>query len=155
MDMLINLSRLPVPEVQMLQVPDKGITIRRAMAYERRKVCQWVADQFGAGWADECTVAFGRQPIGCYIAVQAKQVCGFCCLETTARNFIGPIGVAESIRGNGVGRMLLLTGLMEMRYNGYAYAVAGHVGAPVFFEKVASAVPIDSTDGGAYPEPLG
>jgi hypothetical protein len=97
MDMLIDLSCLPAIEtLQDLVIPN-GVQIRRAMAYERRKVCRWVESTFSPGWADECTVAFGRQPIGCYIAIDSNRLCGFCCLETTHLNFVGPIGVSESV----------------------------------------------------------
>jgi hypothetical protein len=154
MDMLIRLSRLPTIETLPDQVIPRGIEVRRAMAYERRKVCQWVETTFGQGWADECAVAFGRQPIGCYLAIQSNRLCGFCCLETTHLNFIGPIGVSESLRAKGAGRLLLLNCLLEMRLKGYAYAIAGNVGSPRFFERVAAAVEITGDPKGAYPAPL-
>ena len=154
MDMLINLYRLPAINTLTDQMNPKGINVRRAMAYERGKVCQWVETTFGSGWADECAVAFMRQPIGCYLAIQSNQVCGFCCLETTHLNFVGPIGVLESQRAKGVGRLLLLNCLLEMRMKGYAYAVAGDVGAPLFFERVAAAEAIAGDLKGVYPEPL-
>ena len=142
MDMLISLTQLPAMEPSSMHAARAGITVRRAMAFERHNVIQWVAENFSSGWVDECKVAFGRQPIGCHIAIKANKICGFCCVETTCLNFVGPIGVAESIRAKEIGRLLLVSCLQEMRTKGYAYAVAGDVGAQRFFERSVGAVPI-------------
>lgn len=61
----------------------------------------------------------------------------------------GPIGVAEHVRGNGVGAALLLACLHDMRTTGYAYAVVGAVGAPEFFCRIAGATEIEGSTAGA------
>jgi GNAT superfamily N-acetyltransferase len=155
MDMLFQLSRLPSPDEFLKRLSAEGITIRRAMAYERHQVMRWVEATFGSKWSAECAVAFGHQPIGCWFAVHARRLCGFCCSESTYLNFLGPIGVADPFQKKGVGRALVLSVLTEMRFRGYAYAIVGDVGAPDFFTRAAGAVEVPGSSAGAsYPEKL-
>lgn len=153
-DMLIKLYTLPTADQWMPPLMRQGIIVRRAMPYERRKVLEWVETTFNKGWADECRLAFGRQPINCLVAVRDRAVCGFCCLDVTFRNFVGPIGVSRKCRGQGVGRALLLSCLNLMRGNGYAYAVVGDVGEPAFFQRVAGATEILESTPGPYPQKI-
>ncbi len=150
MDMLIKLYELPTLESAASSLESSGIKVRRAMAYERRGIIAWVESQFNAMWADECCVAFGRQPIGCFIAQGQEGVVGFCCLHSTYRNFIGPVGIAEKWRGLGIGRYLVLSALWQMRFDGYAYAVVGDVGQPDFSKRTAHAVDIPGSTPGPY-----
>jgi GNAT superfamily N-acetyltransferase len=151
MDMLIKLYDLAPLESSLHRLADERIDIRRAMSYERTQVVRWVHNVFGQGWSDECAIAFGKYPADCFIAVNEREVCGFCCLNTTFLNFIGPIGVANAFRHRGVGRGLILAALHALRTQGYAYAVVGDVGAPEFFKSSAGAVEIKDSTPGAYP----
>jgi GNAT superfamily N-acetyltransferase len=155
MDMLIKLYDLPSVEPCLGQLAHQGIAVRQAMAYERLAVVQWVEQTFNAGWAAESATAFAGGPAACFIAVQAHKVCGFCCWNTTFRNFIGPVGVSRPFRNKGVGRGLVLAALHAMRHSGNAYAVAGDVGAPEFFKAVAGALEIPDSTPGPYPARLG
>ena len=153
-DLLVALYRLPQVEPCLLELEQRGVVIRRAMAYEREKAIGWVSDTFGHLWAGECATAFGRQPIGCYLAVNADRIVGFSCLDTTFKNFIGPIGVSENHRAAGIGKALLLACLKEMELSGYAYAIVGDAGEPGFFEKAAGAFVVDGSTPGPYPPRL-
>lgn len=153
-DLLVALYRLPDVEFHLQELERKGVLIRRAMAYERHMVIGWVGRTFGALWADECATAFGRQPIGCLLAANAGRIVGFSCLDTTFKNFVGPIGVDPDHRVLGVGRALLLTCLAEMKMAGYAYAIVGDAGEPGFFKRVAGAFEIERSSPGAYPPKL-
>lgn len=155
MDMLIKLYNL-APSTQLLErLASQGIVVRRAMSYECSKIVGWVQSSFIPGWADEVRVAFGHCPVGCYIAVDHGSVCGFCCLNTTYQNFIGPIGVDQKARRRGVGRGLLLSALGELTSSGYAYAIVGDAGQPDFFKAAAGAVEISDSSPGPYPAKLG
>lgn len=154
MDMLIKLYDLPDREAYAKSLRRQHIRIRRAMPYERRRVVDWVHENFNPMWADECTVAFGRQPIGCYIAVEGDAICGFCCVDVTYRNFVGPIGIAPHVRSKGIGGYLLLTAAEEIYKAGYAYAIVGDAGSPGFFKKVANAMEIPDSTPGPYPPKL-
>ena len=154
MDMLIKLYALPSRGVFTGTLQRQNIIIRRAMAYERRIVSEWVRQNFNTLWAEECAVAFGHRPIGCHIAVKDDILCGFCCQNVTYRNFIGPIGVAPRFQSKGIGRSLLLTSAEDMHHNGFAYAVIGDAGEPAFFKRVAKAMEIAGSTPGPYPPRL-
>jgi predicted N-acetyltransferase YhbS len=62
----------------------------------------------------------------------------------------GPFGVLESVRGQGVGRALLLSALNAMATIGYAYAVIGDPSTPDFYQRVVPAVEIPDSVPGVY-----
>jgi ribosomal protein S18 acetylase RimI-like enzyme len=126
------------------------LTLRKPLGSEHARVLAWVSEAFSPGWASEAGVALGNRPATLFIAQHGEDLQGFCCYDATARGFVGPIGVAESARGRGVGAALLLACLHDMRAMGYGYAVAGHVGAPDFFRKVAGAIEIPDSTPGIY-----
>ena len=79
-----------------------------------------------------------------------RELIGFACHDCTRRNFFGPSGVAESARGLGAGRALLLASLHAMREAGYAYAIIGGVGPEDFYRRTVGAVPIEGSPPGIY-----
>ena len=155
MDLLIKLYDLPPAAPLLDELAKEGVVIRRAMSYEQRKIVRWVEDNFNTRWADEVAAGFGHIPVGCYLAVQDHSISGFCCLNTTFRNFIGPIGVMEKVRRRGVGRGLLIAALNDLRSSGYAYAIVGDAGQPGFFKTAAGAFEIPDSSPGPYPAGIG
>ena len=153
-DMLIKLYDLPSIEEALAGLGREGISIRRAMAYEQSKIHAWIKNAFNLQWADECNAAFGRQPIGCFLALKEAAICGFCCIDCTFRNFLGPIGISPEFRSKRVGQALLLVSLGAMQALGYAYAIVGNAGEPGFFQKVAGAREIPASTPGPYPPRL-
>ena len=95
MDMLVRLYDLPDIEEDLRKLEREGFLIRRPGAYERHLVADWVGRNFSPKWVSEAKVAFGRQPISCYIATREKKILGFACYDVTARGFLGPMGVAD------------------------------------------------------------
>jgi GNAT superfamily N-acetyltransferase len=148
-DMLVNLLKLdsPQPLIDRLRATHQ-IIVRRANDWEVSRVREF-AGKWAITWADEATVAFSRQPVSAFIAIHGGEVAGFCCYECTRRNYLGPMGVAESVRGKGVGKALLLASLLSMREGlGYAYAIIGGVGPVEFYAKACGAVVIEGSDRG-------
>ena len=122
--------------------------LRRAMAYEKHQIVNWVREHFSMGWASECDVAFANRPISCHIATESGIILGFACYDSTSRGMFGPIGVVESARGQGIGRSLLLSSLYSMVTAGYAYAVIGGAGSVEFYQRVVNVIEIpDSSPG--------
>lgn len=149
MDMLIKLyAVLSGPPV----VP--GAAPRKPLGAEHGPLIHWVKTHFSPSWASEAAAALSNRPITLFIAQQGNDIQGFCCYDATARGFVGPIGVADSARSQGIGAALLLACLHDMRTMGYGYAIAGHVGAPEFFRRVAGAIEIPDSTPGLYAQLL-
>jgi GNAT superfamily N-acetyltransferase len=154
-DLLIKLYDLPESSRFLERVVGQGITVRRARAYEKTRVVDWVRTHFGQGWADECGVAYTHQPISCFIATSGKQMAGFACYDCTCKGFFGPTGVYESCRRKGIGAALLMRTLYAMAESGYAYAVVGDGGAAeAFYTRAVEVQPISGSTPGFYANPL-
>lgn len=148
-DMLVRLYELPDfidPCVDM----DKEIKIKRAMSPDGNRIKEFIQANFGEGWANEFQKSLFNTPSSCFIAVKEKKILGFACYDTTARGYFGPIGVAESMRGTGIGKALTLRCLLAMREIGYGYAVIGWVGPAEFYKKVCGATVIEAASPGVY-----
>jgi GNAT superfamily N-acetyltransferase len=149
-DMLVRLYALPDH-----YKPLKGeYLVRRAAAYDKAVVLQWISRHFSAQWASEADVAFSRQPISCFIAQHREKIVGFSCYEATCRGYFGPGGVLEAHRGQGLGTALLLECLGSMKEMGYAYAIIGGVGPKEFYAKAVGAIDIPDSSPGIYTPPL-
>lgn len=145
MDMLIRLYGRPAAPPA-----PSGCVLRKPIGPEHAHITVWVGETFGPAWCSEAAVALGNRPVSLFIAQRAGEILGFCCYDATARGFVGPIGVREKTRGQGLGAALLRACLDDMRAAGYGYAVAGHVGAPEFFRRVAGATEITDSTPGLY-----
>lgn len=150
MDLLVNLYSIKNKTFEL----SKNIIIKRAIPPEKSKIVKWVKDNFTDGWASECDVSFSPPPPRCFIALRDGSIIGFCCYDATAKGFLGPIGVLESMRAGGVGKALLLTTLKQMLYDGYAYAIIGWAGPVDFFKKTAGAIEIPPSDDSIYKDIL-
>src|SRR5262252_1906785 len=155
MDMLVKLYDLPQSSAALARLREQGIEIRRALAPEKHKIVAWVRENFSEGWASETDVAFARQPVSCFIAVQASRIVGFACHDATCRNFFGPTGVEPQARKGGVGTGLLFACLEAMKQQGFGYAIIGGVGPSAYYSKAVGAVPIDGSEPGIYRGLLG
>ena len=141
------------PYIERLNTED--IKIRRAMAYEKFQVVEWVRTTFGTTWAGECDVAFSHLPVTCFIAISRGSLAGFACYDSTYKNFFGPIGVAENSQKRGVGTALLFRCLHAMAENGYAYAILGASdNAAGFYSRVMATFEIPASSPGIYRDRL-
>jgi len=153
-DMLVRLYDLPESAATYQDVSEKGVTLRRARAFEKHTVSEFVKENFSPKWVSEVEVAITRQPISCFIATRDKKILGFACYDTTLRGFFGPTGVSESARGLGLGKALLFKSLEALRDTGYAYAIIGGVGPKEFYAKNCGAIEIPGSDPGTYTDLL-
>jgi GNAT superfamily N-acetyltransferase len=150
MDMLVKLYELRPDAALDKKIADQGFVIRRVLAPELRALTDWIEPRFGAGWAAEATVAVMRQPPSCFIAVKDGELAGFACHEATAKGFFGPTGVDTAARGKGVGQALLLTTLLDMHAQGYAYGIIGGAGPTGFYARSVGAIAIEGSVPGIY-----
>ena len=149
-DMLVRLYDLPDHSGIISSLQKDGITIRKALAAEKSIVIDWVTQHFGTGWASETEVSFSYQPVACFIATENAKIVGFGCYDSAYRNFFGPTGVEETLRGKGIGKALLLECLLAMKAQGFAYGIIGGVGPARFYEKAVGAVLIEGSNPGIY-----
>ncbi len=148
--MLVRLMELPdsTPLTEALQ--KEGILIRRPIPPEKSFVRDWVMENFGIYWANETEAAFAKLPVNCLLAQRENEILGFACFETTAKNFFGPTGTLESMRGKGIGKALLVKSLQTMKEMGYAYAIIGGVGPADFYKSAVGATLIEGSEISIY-----
>ncbi|HZP84288.1 MAG TPA: GNAT family N-acetyltransferase [Chthonomonadaceae bacterium] len=153
-DMLVDLLKLPPVESLISDLRAQGVIIRRAHPFEITPVREFIQKHFSSGWADEVTPCYSRQPVSLYIAIRNGKIIGFGAYEATRRNFFGPTGVAESERGAGIGKALLLACLWGLREMGYAYGIIGGAGPVEFYAKAVGATVIPDSVPGIYADML-
>lgn len=149
-DMLVKLYHFRGEPSLLANLEAKGVIVRRAMAPEKSVVLGWVEKNFERGWVDECDKAFSHSPISCFVAVKDEKMVGFACIEATCKNFFGPTGVSEEMRGLGLGRALLQSALEDLRARGYGYAIIGDAGPTGFYERFCGATVIEDSSPGIY-----
>ena len=149
-DLLVKLYELPALEPSLIPLRARNIEIRRALAPEKHLIVDWVRTAFSSAWASECEVAFARQPVACFIAVEGPRCLGFACYDATCRDFFGPEGVASESRSGGIGSALLLACLHDMAAQGYAYAIIGSAGPVEFYQRLVGATVIEGSSPGIY-----
>ncbi|HEU0292302.1 MAG TPA: GNAT family N-acetyltransferase [Anaerolineales bacterium] len=147
-DMLVRLYNLPESWPSFSDLASPEIKIRKPLGSEKSLIVQWIRENFGEAWASEMDITFSHSPVSCYIAQQDRKMVGFAGYDAVALGYFGPTGVAEAVRGHGIGKALLLACLLEMKLKGYGYAIIGWVGPQQFYEKSVGATVIpDSTPG--------
>ena len=153
-DLLVNLLKLPDLQSLLDQSHQNGIVIRRAQPFEITPVRQFIQEDFSIAWADEVSVGFANKPVTVYIATRNRSVVGFAGYECTRKAFFGPTGVAETERGQGVGKALLMAALWGLRELGYVYGIIGGAGPVEFYQATLGATIIPDSEPGIYTDLL-
>lgn len=153
-DMLVNLLKLPGLDTLVRSLNDNGITVRRARPFEITPVREFIQKNFSAAWADEISVGFASKPVTVFIATRAGRVIGFAGYECTCKAFFGPTGVAEDVRGQGIGKALLIAALRGLRELDYAYGIIGAAGPTEFYQQAVAAIVIPDSEPGIYSDLL-
>lgn len=160
-DMLVKLWDLPNVDAEIESLATQGIRIVQALAHDRRHVLRFVEEHFPAnpGWLDECDSCLVRHPVTCFLAVKRSEpdqpgprdkVIGFSCYDGSAKGFFGPLGIDEAFRQRGVGRVLVVRTMNEMRHAGYGYAVVGWANSVSYYQNAVGAIPIADSRPGFY-----
>jgi len=132
-DIVCPLHDVPSSRPLLEKLQTEGITVRRARAWERTDLSAFILTNFGQGWLDEALMAFAHHPVTIFIARDAEKIIGFAAYEVTGRAYFGPTGVAEALRGRGVGKALLYASLEGLRELGYTYGFIGSPGPIQFY----------------------
>ena len=153
-DMLVPLLKLPPLAPALEEMQAKGVVIRRVLPHEMSRLRSFVQEHFSVAWADEVSVGLANKPTSVFIALRDGRIVGFGAYEVTHRAFFGPTGVAESERGSGIGKALLIACLWGLREMGYAYGIIGAAGPIEFYAKTVGATPIPDSWPGIFADPI-
>jgi GNAT superfamily N-acetyltransferase len=111
--------------------------VQRVSEATRERVLAFVASHFGPAWRFECQNAGSRL----FFIERDGEIAGFAAHDATNRGlgFFGPTGVAESMRGRGLGTLLLHASLADFRTMGYTRVVIPWTEAIDFYAKACAA----------------
>ena len=115
--------------------------LRRPTHGDTDRVLTFVEREFGRIWRFEAARAFDDELPKLFVTEEDGEVTGFAAHDVNNRGlgFFGPTGVAESMRGRGLGCALLLASLADLRRLGYARAVIPWTDALDFYRKCSGA----------------
>ena len=113
-----------------------GIEVKRIDYSEREALRQFLSTSFPhwAGNADRVTKD-GPQLV--HIACADGKIIGFAASE---RRWFGPIGVEPGCRLKGIGKVLLLRGLRDIRARGYKRALIGWANFPFYARSISASI---------------
>jgi mycothiol synthase len=118
----------------------EGIVCRRAKAEDKDTVLSWIDRNFAA-WRGEVTEAFKNNPITLFITEVNGEIKAFSAHEVNNRGtgWFGPMGTDKSLRGKGIGGILLRKCLTDMRELGFVKAIIPWVGPIPFYMHYSNA----------------
>lgn len=123
------------------QLARKGFKIRRLMHEEEQTFYEWMLGTWSQNWTTEACNSLKNTPVTTFIALDVNDnICGFATYDVTMfRGGFGPTGVEESLRGLGIGKILFLRCLQDMKVRGYPRCEIGWVGPISFYAHTAGA----------------
>ncbi len=120
----------------------KGLTIRLLTPGDEPGFGDWMRG-WGGSWQAEAELALARPSGSVHIAVREEdgrtEYLGFACQGSNRRSWFGPMGTEESLRGQGVGAVLLRRCLADQRAAGLATAQVGWTGPIRFYSRTVGA----------------
>lgn len=118
----------------------QGITVRRVLPGEKSDFVRRVIDEgWTCSWQYQCATAATSRPPAAFIAEGNGRLLGFAVYDAVRPAWFGPTGTSEDARGSGIGSVLFLRCLDDMRDRGYPVCHIGAVGPLYFYAKVADA----------------
>jgi GNAT superfamily N-acetyltransferase len=117
-----------------------GVVIKRAAAEQKDALLAWTTKNF-KGWETEVANSFLNDPISLHIAELDGEPAAFSAYEANNRGtgWFGPMGTQETLRGKGVGGILLKRCLADMKAIGFVRAIIPWVGPIPFYSHYADA----------------
>ena len=119
----------------------EGIKIRRLKREDEQTFYEWMLGTWSQNWTTESCNSLRNTPVTTFIALDLDgNICGFATYDVTMfRGGFGPTGVDESLRGLGIGKILFLRCLRDMKVRGYPRCEIGWVGPISFYAHTAGA----------------
>ena len=120
----------------------QGLTIRLLEPADEPRFSAWMRG-WGGTWQAEAASALARPSGSVHIAVRGEgeqaEYLGFACQGSNRRSWFGPMGTEESLRGRGVGAVLLRRCLADQRAAGLPTAQVGWTGPIRFYARAVGA----------------
>ncbi|MFN8502434.1 N-acetyltransferase family protein [Kouleothrix sp.] len=117
-----------------------GFSIRRLLPGDQAALSEWVHAEWGSIWQWEALSTYANDPVSAFVALKEGKLCAFACYDTSSfRNVFGPTGTAEDQRWKGLGRVLLLRCLRDLRELGFERAEISWVGPISFYARTVDA----------------
>jgi mycothiol synthase len=136
---LAGADLITVPEEQRLAA--EGFAFRRLDPDDREEFGAWLRTWWGENWYAEGLASYENQPISTFIAIHQGRICAFASYNVAALDGgFGPTGTEPSLQGRGVGRVLLLRCLDDLRKLGFSQAEICWTGPITFYARAAGAV---------------
>jgi GNAT superfamily N-acetyltransferase len=131
-DLTVSLANVP-------HVEDPRI--RRGSAAERDEVVHFVEQNFARAWALETKRAFENREPTVFLARENGKLVGFSAHDANNRGlgFFGPEGILPEVRGHGIGKLLLLSSLADLRKRGFKNTIIAWAAAHGFYRRVCGA----------------
>ena len=142
-NMTVDLASAPLDtEVDELRLTEDGLTIRLLEPSDEPGFSAWMRG-WGGTWQAEAALALARESGSVHIAVRGEgehaEYLGFACQGSNRRSWFGPMGTEESLRGRGVGAVLLRRCLADQRAAGLRTAQVGWTGPIRFYARAVGA----------------
>jgi mycothiol synthase len=118
-------------------VAKEGIDIRRAHQSEKTELYEWIEKKFTIFWANETEYAFAKKVPSVIIAKDRKgAILGFATIDGVAPGRFGPTGVDPSMRGRGLGTVLLFEAFAALKDEGREDAIVHWTDLLFFYAQV-------------------
>ncbi|WP_051367035.1 GNAT family N-acetyltransferase [Hamadaea tsunoensis] len=138
-NMDVDLDRAPLDTAADEQrLAAAGVTVRRLRPDDEPRFSEWMRT-WGGTWQAEAAAALATTPARCHIAVRGTEYVGFACHGVNRRTWFGPMGTEKSLRGQGVGAVLLRRCLADQRAAGLRTAEIGWTGPIRFYARTVHA----------------
>jgi mycothiol synthase len=142
-NMVVDLATAPLDtEKDEQRLTEQGLTIRLLTRDDEPGFSDWMSG-WGGTWHAEAALALARETGSVHIAVRGEgehtEYLGFACQGSNRRSWFGPMGTEESLRGQGVGAVLLRRCLADQRAAGLPTAEVGWTGPIRFYARAVGA----------------
>jgi len=98
---------------------NQGIFIKRMDHDDEPALRPWVHRNWGSSWATEACIGLRNDPVTTHVAIKNANIVGFATYDVMVlAGSFGPTAVEESVRGLGLGKVLLFRCLGDMKQRG-------------------------------------
>jgi GNAT superfamily N-acetyltransferase len=123
-----------------MRLGQAGFTIRRLLPSDREQFEAWLRDHWSAAWHYEALSSYANEPISTFVALADGRICAFASYNTTTfEHVFGPTGTEPALQGRGLGRVLFLRCMRDLKGMGHQSAEICWVGPIAFYAHVADA----------------